>query len=164
MHPRFVFRSSVVLVSVILLSLTTSIKAQIIWEVGMDDNGWPAGDGGGLNATFVQEAGTNPPPGNPANEEINQQADDDYYFEGVYTELIPTNGDYEPVGIVSLNEEAAERAFAGTDNDLRYHVNLPADLLQTDLLSVTFDLNNLDTGGSGPRYGGEVCSNDGKLT
>ena len=26
------------------------------WSVGRDDNGWPVGDGGGPNATFVQEA------------------------------------------------------------------------------------------------------------
>jgi hypothetical protein len=129
----------------------------------MDDNGWPVGDGGGPFATFVQEAGTNPPPGNPANEEINQQADDDYYFEGIYTEVIPGNGEYEPVGIVSPNEEAAERAFAGTDNDKRYHFNLPADLLQTDLLSITFDFNNLDTGGTDPRYGVEVYFNGVKV-
>jgi hypothetical protein len=29
---------------------------------------------------------------------------------------------------VAVNEEAAERGFAGNDNDLRYHFNLPASL------------------------------------
>jgi hypothetical protein len=59
------------------------------WAVGKDDNGWPVGNGGGENATFVQEAGgINALPGNPKNREIAQQADNDYYFAGVYTSLI----------------------------------------------------------------------------
>jgi len=134
------------------------------WAVGRDDNGWPAGNGGGANATFVQEAGTNPLPGNPASPEINQQADDDYYFSGEYTTAIDSVlaafGNYTPVGVVIANEEAAERAFAGTDNDLRYHFNLPDSLQQDDLLAVTFDANNLHTDGQAdPRYGVEVYFN-----
>jgi len=58
------------------------------WSVGRDDDGWPVGNGGGPNATFVQEAGVNPLPGNPNSPEVNQQADDDYYFAGVYTNVI----------------------------------------------------------------------------
>ena len=49
-----------------------------------------------------------------------------------------------PVGLVSANEEAAERAFAGADNDLRYHFNLPNTLTPTDLVSISFDALNLD--------------------
>ena len=41
------------------------------------------------------------------------------------------------MGIVPRNEEAAERAFAAADNDLRYHFNLPGTLKPTDLVSVT---------------------------
>jgi hypothetical protein len=130
------------------------------WAVGKDDNGWPVGNGGGPNATFVQEAGTNPLPGNPASPEVNQQADDDYYFAGTYTTVIPSNGDYEPVGTVLVNEEAAERAFAGSDNTKRYHFNLPATLKTNDMLMVTFDANNLDTNGGEPRYGVEIYFND----
>ena len=149
-----------------LFAITTpqTTQAQLLWTVGLDDNGWPVGDGGGPNTTFVQEAGVNPPPGNPASPEINQQADDDYYFAGDYS-VLPDGvatfyGAYTPVGNLAVNEEAAERAFAGSDNDLRYHFNLPDTLLPTDLLSITFDAVNLDTGGiADPRYGIEIYFN-----
>lgn len=133
---------------------------------GRDDNGWPVGNGGGPNATFVQEAGTNVLPGNPRNREMAQQADDDYYFAGIYTSVIPANaifyGFYEPVGIVPRNEEAAERAFAGSDNDLRFHFNLPATLKLTDQVEITFDALNLheDAANPDPRYGIEIYFND----
>ncbi len=134
------------------------------WAVGKDDNGWPAGNGGGPNATFVQEAGTNPLPGNPASPEADQQADDDYYFAGEYkttiASVVAVEGDYTPVGTVLVNEEAAERAFAGSDNTKRYHFNLPASLKPTDQLMVSFDMVNLDTGGADPHYGVEVYFND----
>ena len=118
----------------------------------MDDNAWPVGDGGGPNTSFVQEnGGINPLPGTPSSPETNGQADNDYYFAGEYSILIPGNGDYEPVGLVDVNEEAAERAFAAADNDLRYHFNLPITLQPTDLLAVTFDPLNLHTDGqAGP--------------
>ena len=76
--------------------------------------------------------------------EVPQGADNDYYFAGTYTSVIAANGAYDPVGVVLNNEEAAERAFAGGDLDLRYHFNLPSSLKPTDLLTVTFDANNLD--------------------
>ncbi len=130
------------------------------WSVGKDDNGWPEGNGGGANASFVQEAGTNELPGNPASPELNQQADDDYYFAGEYTKVIDANGFYDPVGKVMVNEEAAERAFAGTDNDLRYHFNLPEGLEPSDQVMITFDANNLDESGFDPQYGIEVYFNN----
>jgi hypothetical protein len=133
------------------------------WAVGRDDDGWPSGNGGGPAATFVQEAGINPLPGNPNNAEVDQQADDDYYFAGIYTTVIESNGAYEPVGYVLANEDAAERAFAGTDNDKRYHFNLPANLGPDDLLAVTFDANNLDGSGASPRYGVEIYFNGVKV-
>ncbi|HUS36353.1 MAG TPA: hypothetical protein VM680_13460, partial [Verrucomicrobiae bacterium] len=139
------------------------------WQVGKDDNGWPVGNGGGPNATFVQEAGSNPLPGNPASPEVNQQADDDYYFAGTYTtpiqSVVDAEGSYEPVGIVLVNEEAAERAFAGSDNSKRYHFNLPTTLQPTDQLLFTVDFNNLDTtaGIDAARYGFEVYFNDVKI-
>ena len=133
------------------------------WSVGRDDNAQPAGNGGGANASFVQEAGVNPPPGNPNSPEADQQADDDYYFAGVYTNVIASvvaeYGDYVPVGTVLANEEAAERAFAGDDNTKRYHFNLPSTLRPTDRLLVTYDMFNLDTGGADPQYGIEVYFN-----
>jgi hypothetical protein len=135
------------------------------WAVGVDDDGWPAGDGGGPNATFVQENGTiNSLPGSAKSPETDQQADNDYYFAGVYTNVIAGNvgyyGAYTPVGIVPRNEEAAERAFAGADNDLRYHFNLPSTLEMTDEVLVTFDPLNLDESGSDPRYGIEIYFNN----
>ena len=140
--------------------LANTIPAAVLpWAVGQDDDGWPEGDGGGANATFVQEKGVNELPGNPANPEVAQQGDDDYYFAGFYSEVIPANGDYEPVGLVPDNEEAAERAFAGEDNELRYHFNLPHTLQADDKLAVTFDAYNLDTNGTDPRYGVEVYMN-----
>lgn len=148
-----------------LAASTLTANGAIVWQVGLDDNGWPqGGTGGGPNANFVQEAGINPPPGNPNNPAIDRQADDDYYFAGVYTTTIPGNvaqwGAYTPVGVVPSNEEAAEQAFAGTDNDLRYHFNLPSSLSATDRLTVTFDAVNLHTAGNAdPRYGIEVYFN-----
>src|SRR5262249_24880546 len=45
------------------------------WAVGKDDDGWPAGTGGGENTTFVQGNGaTNPLPGSAKG-----AADNDYY-------------------------------------------------------------------------------------
>jgi hypothetical protein len=150
------------------VELDTVQPGQFPWSVGQDDNGWPVGVGGGANATFVQENGNNNPlPGNPANLVADQQADDDYYFAGIYTNTIPSvvavEGDYTPVGTVVVNEEAAERAFAGSSNTRRYHFNLPATLQPTDQLLVTFDFDNLDTSGTTPEYGFELYFNDVQL-
>src|SRR2546426_9211120 len=139
----------------LLLLGGTSLTGQtqrLLWTVGLDDDGWPAGTGGGANTSFVQENGSiNPLPGSPVSTTAPQGADNHYYFAGVYTNVIasvtvrPEYGDYTPVGVVSVNEEAAERAFADADNDLRYHFNLPTSLKPNDLVSVTFDALNLDT-------------------
>ncbi len=139
---------------------TTLIPPPVLpWTVGLDDDGWPVGDGGGASASFVENDGViNPLPGNPASPEVDRQADNDYYLAGSYTTTIGGNGTYAPVGLVPVNEEAAERGFVGADNDLRYHFNLPISLTPDDLLSVTFDPLNLDTG-SDPRYGVEVYFN-----
>ncbi len=141
------------------VQLNPVVPAPFPWDVGMDDNAWPIGNGGGRNATFVQEAGVNDLPGNPANAETDGQSDDDYYFAGEYTKVIAANGDYTPVGSVLISEESAERAFAGSDNTKRYHFNLPSTLKPTDQLLVTFDANNLDTSGSDPQYGVEIYFN-----
>ncbi|SVC57320.1 uncharacterized protein METZ01_LOCUS310174, partial [marine metagenome] len=137
------------------------LPPELPWSVGRNDDAWPAGDGGGPNTSFMQETGTNELPGNPASPEVAQQADDDYYWAGVYSTVIAGNGDYTPVGEVAANEEAAERAFAGTDNDLRYHFNLPESLQPTDQLSVSYDALNLHTDGqTDARYGVEVYVNN----
>ena len=68
------------------------------WAVGKNDDGWPLGDGGGPNASFVQENGVlNPLPGKAINLEIDQRADNDYYLAGNYTTTIPGNGSYTPL-------------------------------------------------------------------
>ena len=137
------------------------LPPELPWSVGRNDDGWPAGNGGGPSTSFVQEAGSNELPGDPASPEVAQQADDDYYWAGEYSTVIAGNGDYEPVGLVEVNEEAAERAFAGIDNDLRYHFNLPSSLQPTDQLIVSYDALNLHTDGqTDPRYGVEVYVNN----
>src|SRR5439155_22102974 len=104
--------------------------------VGKDDNDWPVGDGGGTNTTFVAPNGViNPLPGNPASPEVDQQADNDYYFAGLYNFTIPSvvtfYGDYTPVGEVLANEEAAERAFAAGDNEDRKSTRLNSSHVAT---------------------------------
>ena len=138
----------------------TPAPAELPWSVGLNDDGWPAGDGGGPNTTFVQETGVNELPGNPASPEVAQQGDDDYYWAGDYSTVIAGNGDYTPVGLVEANEESAERAFAGVDNDLRYHFNLPESLEPTDRLTVSYDALNLHGDQADSRYGIEVYVNN----
>jgi hypothetical protein len=132
-------------------------------QIGRDDNEWPAGNGGGPNASFVQENGTvNDLPGNPSNQEVNQQSDNDYYMAGVYTNVIPANGAYEGIGIVPRNEESAERAFVASNPELRYHFNLPSTLTSASKLQVTFDALNLEGVSEtvfNPRWGIEVYVN-----
>lgn len=145
----------------------TAIPAPVFpWQVGKDDNIHAVGDGGGTNTTFVQESGTtNSLPGNPNSPEVNQQADDDYYFAGAYQTTIPSvvarYGDYTPIGIVSKNEEAAERALTPGDPEKRYHFNLPNTMKPTDRLAVTYEPLDLDNtaGLSDPRMGVEVYIN-----
>lgn len=132
--------------------------AQLQWMVGLNDGGWPAGDGGGPNTSFLQENGaTNPLPGNPVTAvEGPSGADNDYYFSGIYSTVIPGNGAYAPVGLVTANEEGAERAFAGGDLDLRYHFNLDSALRPQDTLSFTWEPLNLDdpnATNTDPRFG-----------
>jgi hypothetical protein len=139
-------------------------KAAVLWTCGLDDNAWPLGDGGGPNASFIQENGViNALPGSPTSPEVNAQSDNDYYFAGTYTSIIATNGTYNPVGTVTANEESAERAFAGGDLALRYHFNVPAAYGPNDRLTVTFDALNLDGSGTDPRFGVEIYVNGFKV-
>src|SRR5262245_4758806 len=101
----------------ILLLAATSLtsQAQNIWLCGTNDNAWPlTGTGGGPAANFVQEAGgINPLPGSPDSTPVSGGADNDYYFAGIYTNVIASvtalYGDYTPVGDVPVNEDSAER-------------------------------------------------------
>lgn len=129
-----------------------SVLAQweTVWELGAPGRGWPQGGvGGGPEVNFVQEAGVNDPPGNPDSPSVDQQADDDYYFAGEYP---------DPIGVVD-NEEAMERAFAGTDNDLRIHFNLSEDLSSASAIRFLLSSNNLHAGEADSRYGVEVFFN-----
>jgi len=124
------------------------------WQLGAPLRGWPrdgGADGGGVNVDFVQEAGTNPAPGDPNSPATDQQADDDYYFAGAYP---------APIGTVPADEIAMERAFAGSDNDLRIHFNLPAELSPESTARFHVEPFNLDGNGAPPRYGVEVYFNE----
>ncbi|MFN5961732.1 MAG: hypothetical protein ACK5CW_09645, partial [Verrucomicrobiota bacterium] len=99
------------LVCAFLSAHPASSHAAVLWTCGLDDNTWPVGDGGGPNASFVQENGViNDLPGSPLSPEVNTQSDNDYYFAGTYSSIIATNGTYNPVGSVTAHEESAERA------------------------------------------------------
>ncbi len=144
------------------LVLTGSTQAALVWTIGLDDNDWPLlGVNSAANASFVQENGAiNAMPGSPFSTAAAQQADNDYYVAGTYNTIVPANGAYVPVGVVALDEIAAERAFAGGDLSLRYHFNMPAGYDPNSLLTVTFDASNLDdTAGATRRFGVEVYIN-----
>lgn len=156
-------RALPLLLSVLTL-MAAPARAVLLWTVGLDDNAWPftaaaPGNGGGANATFVQENGNNPLPGNPANAELDGQSDDDYYFAGSYNTIIATNGSYTPVGTVAANEESVERALTAGNNQMRYHFNVPATYGPNDRIAVTFDVLNFHTGMADPRRGVEIYIN-----
>jgi hypothetical protein len=144
---------------------TSPSTVPMLWTCGIKDNAQPTtGTGGGANANFVQETGSiNPLPGSPDSTPVDRAADNDYYFAGDYSIAIPsvTNsyGDYTPIGTVAVDEDSAERAFAGADNDLRYHFNLPTSLKTNDVLTVTFAETSLDRGHPDTRYGVAVYIN-----
>jgi hypothetical protein len=118
-----------------------------VFEAGVPGGEW-RGNPSGIE--FVQETGVNDPPGNPDSPVADAQADDDFYFAGTYP---------DPIGTVD-DEVAFERAFAGIDNNLRIHFNLPADLPADQRFRFTFEPFNLDGNGAEPRYGVEVLFND----
>jgi len=59
-------------------------------------------------------------PGDPNSPEVDQQATTITTLRSLF-HGDPQQWQYEPVGEVPVNEEAAERAFGGEDNELRYH-------------------------------------------
>src|SRR5256885_10485823 len=95
MHVRKGSRGTVVLWCLLFSTIFTTTHAQLLWTVGLDDNAWPLTlTGGGPNTAFVQEAGgINPLPGDPSNVPTvppTASADNDYYFAGSYTTVIPS--------------------------------------------------------------------------
>jgi len=130
---------------------------------GRDDDGWPTGNGGGENASFVQENGSiNDLPGNARNREVAQQADNDYYLAGVYTSVIPANevtyGSYTPIGIVPATRKprsALSRALTMICATLQP----PSTLKPTNQVAISFDAFNLDDSVENPHYGIEIYFN-----
>ena len=108
----------------------------------------PAGD-----VFFAQEAGNNNLPGNPDNEPINQQADDDYYFAGAYNNQVDGGAAYIPVGIVASHERTLERAVTNGDGVNRFHFNFAGFHQPTDVFTVSFGMIDLDQGGGGTSPG-----------
>ncbi len=129
-----------------------AFAASSIWKLGDVGRAWRADDGG---VQFVQEAMVNDPPGDPMSPVADQQADDDYYFAGVYP---------SPIGTVASDEQAIERAFAGTDNSLRIHFNLdPAQFASDTVAAFSFAPFNLHDVGDTTRYGVEVSFNGNQI-
>ena len=115
---------------------------EVVWQAGQDD---------GSNADFVQEDGqSNPPPGDP------NARDDDWYLPGVYPDPVGDLPDGSPL------TGTLERAFVPSDNFIRLHFNLPADLEGSDLFVFTTEPLNLDDRAEIPdaRYGMNVTFND----
>lgn len=135
-------------------ALANAQEWSTVWQLGAPLRGWPLdGVGGGPEADFVQEANVNDPPGDPNSPAVAQQADDDYYFAGSYP---------APIGSVSLDEIAMERAFAGADNNLRVHFNLDSGTYgPNDYFRFSLEPFNLhqDVGIPDPRYGVSVFFN-----
>ncbi|MBP7949438.1 MAG: PEP-CTERM sorting domain-containing protein [Verrucomicrobiales bacterium] len=146
-------------------------SAALFWTVGANDNDWPiSGTDGGIGTDFVQENGViNALPGSATSGNTPQSSDNDYYFAGNYSSALAGNvasyGAYTPIGNVATDETGWERAYAGGDNDLRVHFNIPNSYGPNDLAVITFDALNLhnDGGQSDPRYGVEVWFNGVKV-
>ncbi|MDA7888319.1 PEP-CTERM sorting domain-containing protein [Akkermansiaceae bacterium] len=132
-----------------------SASGVTVFELGIDNNAQVftptnPGTGGGTQVNFVQEFGpTNTLPGNPANTGgtgATRDIDDDYYFAGLYS-TVQDGGSYSPAGVVGTNEENVERAFTGTDTELRFHFNFPGTVSVTDLVTLSFDFHTMDVNG-----------------
>jgi hypothetical protein len=105
--------------------------------------------------TFVQEGNgpTNPLPGDPNSPATNQQADDDFYFAGDYTNQVDGGAAYGTLGIVASTEVGIERAVTNGDTNNRYHFNFAGFHQATDVFTVTFGMLDLNEGGAGTAPG-----------
>jgi hypothetical protein len=136
------------MVVLLLSSGLATAEWQTVFQLGAPGRGFPRNQGGVI---YVQELNTNPTPGDPMSPPIDLQADDDYYVAGTYP---------APIGSVP-DELVAERAFGGTDNDLRFHFNLPSDLNPRDRFRFSFEAWNMHQNDqvANPHYGVEVLVN-----
>ncbi len=131
-------------------------SAITVFTLGIDNNaqqftpGSPGDGSGGAQVNFVQEFGpTNVLPGVPNNTGgagATRDIDDDYYFAGLYN-TVQDGGAYTPVGVVAANEQNVERAFTGTDTELRFHFNIPGTVSVGDLFTLSFDFHTMDING-----------------
>jgi hypothetical protein len=132
----------------------TSSSAVTIWNLGNSVAGRATPETASLygathEVTFVQETAMNPLPGDPNSPAVNQQADDDYYFAGTYSNQVDGGPLYTPLGAVTMSEIAVERAVTNGDTSLRYHFNFDANTADTDVFTVTFQMLDLDDNGTG---------------
>ena len=139
--------------SLLTLGVATG-GAATVWNLGTDALGRTAPESASLygtthSVTFVQETGVNALPGNPNSPAVDQQADDDYYFAGVYTNQVDGGAAYTPLGPVASSEIAVERALTNGDTSLRYHFNFDAATAPTDLFTFHFMMLDLDDNGTG---------------
>ena len=144
--------------SILALGAASSFGA-IVWTVG--DSATPnrqapeiwSHNGSSGTTTFVQEGNsTNPLPGDQFSPATNQQADDDFYFAGNYTNQVDGGPAYTPHGIVAATEAGIERAITNGDNMNRIHFNFQGSALPTDVFTVSFAMLDLDNGAAGGQY------------
>lgn len=142
----------------LILGLTAlcvaSSGAATVWNLGTTDTGRATPETASLygtshNVTFVQEANVNPLPGDPNSPAVNSQADDDYYFAGIYNNQVDGGPAYAPLGPVVNSEISVERAFTSGDTSLRYHFNFAAATGASDVHTVTFQMLDMDDDGTG---------------
>ena len=142
--------------SILALGAASSFGA-IVWTVGDSSAAGRAApeiwshNGSSGTTTFVQEGNgpTNSLPGDQFSPADNQQADDDFYFAGNYTNQVDGGPAYTPHGIVAATEAGIERAITNGDNMNRIHFNFQGSALATDVFTVSFamtDLNDNNTG------------------
>ncbi len=140
---------------------TASSHGAIVWSLGdRDTPGRGAGNndirnfyGPAGNVFFAQETGVNALPGNPSNAPVNREADDDYYFAGIYTNQVDSGPAYTPVGVVAQHEATLERAVTNGDGTNRFHFNFSSIHTTQDTFTVSFGMIDLDQGGAGASPG-----------
>lgn len=144
-----------IILSILALGAVSS-NAALVWTVGdgtdADNRDSPelaniyASTG---TTTFVAESGTNALPGVSNSPATDREADDDFYFPGQYDNQVDGGTAYSPLGLVASPELGVERAFAGTDTDLRYHFNFSASHAASDVFTISLALYDMDDDGAG---------------
>ena len=92
-------------------------------------------------------------PGNTNNNPVNREADDDYYFAGIYSNQVDGGLAYAPVGVVAAHEQTLERAVTNGDGNNRFHFNFSNIHTTLDTFTVSFGMTDLDQGGPGTSPG-----------